>query len=271
MEIYRLWYLKQHDKVRGPFPESLICRFIILGRIGEQDEVSLDGNSWRLADEVPELATGVRNLLQMSNQPKEMDPEWTEERAKAVLRWLDDRKSPDPRADQSAIGASDHDKRSGQERRQASETVDQYAYRAWRGEFDAWLRQQRQRYGYVWLFIGVALVTATLFTLFYQPVNPIKVGLRMRPSDCAAAATKKVNWSGCSKNDTLLVGADLYGAELVGTNFKGTNLSHADLRYANLTQAHLEGADLTGAQLGEAVWTDGSICAAGSVGECKQR
>lgn len=270
MEIYRLWYLKQHDKIQGPFPESLICRFIILGRIGENDEVSQDGSYWRSADEVPELASGVRNLLQMSSRSQAADPEWSEERAKAVLRWLDDRKSPDPRARKPAEDVpSGPNQRTGQERRQAPETAEQHIYREWRGEFDAWLRQYRKRYGFVWAVLGSFVLIATLFTLFYQPVNPIKMGLEIHASNCESPAIKGVNWSGCIKDDTLLVGADLNGAELVGTSLQRTNLSHADLRHANLTQARLDNADLTGARLGEAIWTDGRICAADSVGQCK--
>lgn len=270
MEIYRLWYLKQGDKVSGPFPESLICRFIILGRISEQDEVSQDGSYWQLADDVPELAAGVRNMLQLKGGAKEADPEWTEERAKAVLRWLDDRKSPDPRTAKPVVVLPEgQDNRAGHDRRQTPETMEQHAYREWRGEFDTWLRQHGQRYGFVWLSIGIFIGVAVLFLLFYQPVTPIKVGLQIKASDCEAPASKGVNWSGCMKDDTLLVGADLNGAELVGTSFKGTNLSHADLRRANLTQARLEGTNLTGAQLGEAVWTDGRVCAADSIGRCK--
>lgn len=269
MEIYRLWYLKQQDKVQGPFPESLICRFIILGRLGEQDEVSQDGNYWRPAEDVPELASGVRTLLQHSATGKEVDPEWDEERAKAVLRWLDDRKSPDPRAQASGALPAGAEKRTGQERRQSPETVEQHVYRLWRGEFEAWLRQHRQRYGWVWLGIAIFVAIALMFVLFYQPVNPIKVGLQLTVNDCQAPAGKGVNWSGCMKDDTLLVGVDLSGAELVGTSLRNTNLSHADLRRANLSRAVLDGADLTGARLGEAIWIDGHQCAADSVGQCR--
>jgi hypothetical protein len=270
MVIYRLWYIRQGDNTQGPFPESLICRFIILGRIGEQDEVSQDGNYWQQAGDVPELIEGVRHLLSMSSRSKTPDPEWDEERAKAVLRWLDDRKSPDPRARQSPANANiGQEQRRGQDRRQTPETVEQHTYREWRGEFDAWLRQHRKRYGFVWAVIGGFVFIATLFVLFYQPVNPIKMGLEIHASNCEERARQGINWSGCVKDDTLLVGADLSGAELVGTSLQRTNLSHADLRRANLTQARLDGANLTGARLGEAVWTDGRICAADSVGQCR--
>lgn len=267
METYRLWYLRQQGTVQGPFPETLICRFIILGRIGEQDEVSLDGTYWQLADNVPELATGVRNLLQVKNDVG--DPEWSEERAKATLRWLDDRKSPDPRVHPAGTVRSGVDKRTGRDRRQTPETVEQHAYREWRGEFEAWLRHQRQHYGFVWLVVVIVMVAGSLFIAFNQPVNPIKVGLSVNPINCQSAPARGINLSGCVLDDTLLVGVDLRGAELIGTSMKRVNLNHADLRQADLTRANLSGADLTGARLGGAVWTDGRICAADSIGYCK--
>lgn len=269
MENYRLWYLRQHGKIQGPFPESLVCRFIILGRLGEQAEVSLDGAYWQPAANVPELAEGVRKLLQVQGTGTDVDPEWTEERAKAILRWLDDRKSPDPRSVRDGKKTAVDEKRTGLDRRQVPETLEQHAYREWRGEFEAWMGQQRQRYGFVWMLGGTIAVIGLLFIAFNQPVNPIKVGLRVKPIDCLAAPAKEVNWSGCVKDDTLLVGVDLIGAELVGASFRNTNLSHADLRHANLSQADLSGADLTGVQLGDATWTDGRVCAAGSMGRCE--
>ena len=44
----------------------------------------------------------------------------------------------------------------------------------------------------------------------------------------------------------------------------GCDLSGADLAGANLTNANLSGAMLNGA-----TWTDGKICAEGSIGECR--
>lgn len=252
--------------MQGPFPESLICRFLILGRLGEQDEVSQDGHHWTLAEDVPELAEGIRKLMPLPD--KSDDPEWDEERAKAVLRWLDDRKSPDPRGQDGAPPAAPQP-RTGKDRRQQPETVEQYVYREWRGEFERWLRQHHERYRWVWLSLALAVVVIMLCVIFYRPVNPIKVGLQLHASNCEAPPARGVNWSGCIKDDMLLVGADLHGAELVGTRLNRANLRQADLRRANLAQAQLAGADLSGAQLEGAIWTDGRICAAASVGHCR--
>jgi hypothetical protein len=267
--LYRTWIYRRDGKVQGPFPESLICRFMVVGRVRPQDEVSLDGSYWRKAEEVPELEEGVRSLLSAKNVTD--DPEWAEERIKATLRWLDDRKSPDPRA-RNAGYQMPHENirpRSGEDRRQNPETVEQHAYREGRNEYESWLKRQGQRYGLVIALASLVVVLIFLFTLFYRPVNPIKIDFRVQASACQATAKAGVTWSGCNKNDMLLVGADLYGAELVGTSLQRTNLSYADLRHANLSQADLGGANLVGARLGDAVWTDGRLCASDSVGACK--
>jgi uncharacterized protein YjbI with pentapeptide repeats len=47
-------------------------------------------------------------------------------------------------------------------------------------------------------------------------------------------------------------------------NFVDARLQGANLKGADLTGARFDSADLEGA-----VWTDGRVCAAGSVGSCK--
>jgi len=45
----------------------------------------------------------------------------------------------------------------------------------------------------------------------------------------------------------------------------GANLENATLTGANMSESHLDNASLTGA-----VWTDGTKCKSGSIGECKK-
>jgi uncharacterized protein YjbI with pentapeptide repeats len=61
---------------------------------------------------------------------------------------------------------------------------------------------------------------------------------------CDDPARSEVNWSECDKSDANLSGANLSGALLSGAYLSG-------------------GADLSGA-----IWTDGRVCAEGSVGSC---
>ncbi|WP_028574946.1 pentapeptide repeat-containing protein [Desulfonatronovibrio hydrogenovorans] len=78
---------------------------------------------------------------------------------------------------------------------------------------------------------------------------------------------------------TRCPGVCLQGANLAGINLQGAYLKNADLRNANLTNARLihaylygarmEGAALTNADLSRAIWTDGRVCAFGSMGVCR--
>lgn len=93
------------------------------------------------------------------------------------------------------------------------------------------------------------------------------------------------NLTSASVNDVFLAHANFEGANLANANFTRSTLTRANLRAANLSNAvfidaDLRGADLTaagivntnwaGTQLGGAIWTDGRICAAGSVGACNK-
>ena len=92
------------------------------------------------------------------------------------------------------------------------------------------------------------------------------------------------NLASASVTDVFLARADLHGTSLANADFSRSVLTNANLRAANLSNtifvnADLSGADLTGAnivsvnwtgaKLGAAIWTDGRICAPGSVGACQ--
>lgn len=271
MENYRLWYVRRGEQVQGPFPEALICRYIVLGRIVQNDALSLDSHYWRQLHELPELVDATRALIDVTESASADDVDWKEERTKAALRWLDDRKSPDPRSKEGrAVIAEAQNRRTQVDRRQAPETVEHHVYRENRAMFESWNRMRKQRYGWAVSFVVLAALLVLGAALFMQPVRPVKVGLHIiRPADCSLPAARKVNWSGCNKEGELLVGADLRGAELLGTRLKGALLTYADLTQANLGQADLTDADLKGARLGNAVWTDGRVCSADSIGICK--
>lgn len=49
---------------------------------------------------------------------------------------------------------------------------------------------------------------------------------------------------------------------------EGARFDQADLSYADLRGTYLGGLDLEGVRLSRTVWTDGRVCAEGSVGEC---
>ncbi len=63
-------------------------------------------------------------------------------------------------------------------------------------------------------------------------------------------------------------GVNLKEANLMMANLSKVNLLDADLSGANLLGANLSGATLLKAKLDNATWTDGRVCAVGSIGKC---
>ncbi|MCU7930466.1 MAG: pentapeptide repeat-containing protein [Candidatus Thiodiazotropha sp. (ex Codakia rugifera)] len=66
-----------------------------------------------------------------------------------------------------------------------------------------------------------------------------------------------------------LHGVNLQNANLMLANLAGASLFDADLSGANLRGANLLGAIIIKAKFDNAIWTDGRICAKGSIGECR--
>ncbi len=59
-----LWYTRRGVSIRGPFPEELVRRYVLLGRLGKGDEVSRDRTLWEPlsahAELIPELVLEAR-------------------------------------------------------------------------------------------------------------------------------------------------------------------------------------------------------------------
>jgi hypothetical protein len=59
------WYARRNGTVRGPFTVEHIARYILLGRIRLNDELSQDRIKWQAARDYPELFP--KELLQLSS------------------------------------------------------------------------------------------------------------------------------------------------------------------------------------------------------------
>ena len=79
----------------------------------------------------------------------------------------------------------------------------------------------------------------------------------------------RADLSGANLSEARLNGADLRQADLSDADLLRADLSEANLAGANLSGANLSGAKLSGANLSGATWSDGRVCAEGSIGECK--
>lgn len=292
----QLWYLRRGDAVEGPFPSALVGRFVILGRIRMADELSRDLQTWTPLAQLPELIPEVARA--------DPDDPVARQRLSAARRWEDERSYRDDRRE--AAGTVATDRRRGGERRQRKS--EQARHRAAVHDELAERISRRRRYRVMSGVIAIGvLVVLTSLVFLYKPADSREdVDCSRRPSpgvnwnnclmegrDIAQASLigahmKNMNLSRADLSGSQLVnadlsftvmsvanlqGADLRAARLVGAGLRGADLTGADLTQANLSYADLRGAKLDGATLDEAdlsnaVWIDGRICAAGSVGRC---
>ena len=289
-----LWYVRKNGQIRGPFPAGQIAREILLGRIRDNDELSLDSEHWRPLSALPQLV------------PEVMQHADTEEGRQHLLlaRLREDERLHDRRGPGHA--PSDSNQRHGDRR-----TVESFDVVAHRERVTRWAAEEPKEERNFLLPAAVFMITLFIlgtYFLWYRPAPPLV------ERDCQAAPAAAVNWSSCEmparslsradlsranlSNSVLrsadlhaaqlrnadlsyanlesadLHGADLRTANLKGASLRGANLSLSDLRdadlgYANLQGANLNGVNMSGAILGRAIWSDGRVCAVDSVGVCR--
>ena len=88
-------------------------------------------------------------------------------------------------------------------------------------------------------------------------------------ADFAYARIRDSNLSLAVLKQARLTGADLRGTTFAHADLAGADFGFADLSSADLTGAVIDGANFSGAILNAAVWIDGRICGARSVGVCE--
>ncbi len=276
------WYVRRGGKVVGPYPVAQIRRYVLLGRIRLDDELSHDRETWITARQYKASLTPAERRLRPAD----------EERAGQDRRHSQEGdpsrhpRGPDRRK------AEDED---SVERRERRERVVR----------SLWQQPENSRTPVV---ITIAVVLA-LIVLGYL-LTPEKT---QDLPDCGVPPGPGVNWANCIlpaadlaekdlsgarlRNTHLarsnffaarlrgadlaysqlllanlsyadLENADLKGANLKQADLRSANLRNADLSYADLTGARLGGAELAGANLENAIWIDGRTCPKGSIGSC---
>lgn len=96
--------------------------------------------------------------------------------------------------------------------------------------------------------------------------NLATVNLSKRDLVEASLAETNLRYSNLSNSD--LTKANLRESDLRNTDLTNAALTSAVLSKADLRGANLSNVDLSEANLTYAIWTDGSICQAGSIGKC---
>ena len=289
------WYFRRNGKVGGPYAAGLVKRYILLGRLSMDDELSTDKETWRAVKSVRELIPDVMK--------GDMDDPFLRERLKAAQRWADERYRGDRRYSEEEV--ANQERKVGDRRNE--ETPEMLEYREKRRKrLGIGLRGENTVLGWL-LLIGslIAIAYAAYFVYTHQSEE--------QPVDCASSPAVGVNWRNCSMEGRNLARAnvsqsELTNANLSGVNLQGANLSESNLAYvnfsianlnnanlrsamikgANFRRATLRGADLSnadlsfailtgaditnikldGANLANTIWVDGLPCAANSIGGC---
>lgn len=291
-----LWYTRKSEQIQGPFPLGLIQRWILLGRLTDDDEVSSDKKEWQRVQQHPEL---IPEVMRNCDSPE------AQERLNAARRREDER-TTDRRQSRESVGACD---RRGRDRRKA-EGLDLKIHRVNRQVSHATSSTTaRSSFFPLALLIGllIALWSAGVF-VYTVSTNPtestsiceMKLVSEGDFSNCAleGLVARGANLTHINLTNSDLHGADLHRANLVQARLAYANLSTADLSYAQLVSvnaigaalrssdlsnanlqdanfsysdlrgANLGGANLSNARFDKAIWLDGTECAVGSLGGC---
>lgn len=293
------WFTRRDGVIRGPYPAGQISRYILLGRIRESDQLSLDQHGWKEVAACQELIPDVMKLPP------------TEENIKRLMmaRMREDERCPGDRRDREPEPPQHiKERRSGGERRQIEPEL-LLRHRKLKQEIIQSVAKVSGEYKLPIIMAAIVLAGFVLSYLTRMPQQQVSV------PDCQSPATAGVNWDNCNfsgariedaslnnalirnarLDGSLLSGAslvnarldysslansdlsntDLSNAVLVGANLNGANLRNAklnkaNLAYANLSGALIEGADMSNAVLDNAIWIDQSKCASGSIGRCER-
>jgi len=279
------WYIKHGERIQGPFPNKLIGRFLILGRITQDALVSQDKVHWSPVKSYPAMV------------PEVVKEAGTAEGNRALMLAKireDERSSENKDEDDYDNRREDEEQMVRLHRQMRDDVLKRYNARP------------KKNIVYYGIAVFLLLTLAGFFIVKYS-------GEPVRLADCSSPAMPGINWSGCNKQGenlrarnlsqvnfrsakleladlsaANLQGADLsyanlsqsvlVSAQLQSSNLKGANLRQANLRRANLTGADLSYAELVGSQLegtvlkqaifDHSIWVNGETCLAGSVGAC---
>ncbi len=289
-----LWYVRRGAKLQGPFPCGTVRRFVLLGRVLMDDEVSSDQESWKPVSMVPDVVPPEVRKAALDGNIERLIPAHMRE---------DERTGRERRSAEDDLKFQE--RRAGERRQDESEVLQKH--RQAREDLQH-LQEQKER-PYIGILVTVLLIVLLIGGGLYLGAPPT-----VAEPDCQAPPAPGVNWRNCNFDRLQAEGVDLSGAiinsvmlrqaQLSGSNFRDSdlmyaNLSGSDLSYAEFTNARMKGvdvqhsdltyADLSGADLSfanfrnaklggakftdtildSAIWIDGSTCQIGSVGACR--
>lgn len=231
-----LWYIRNEKGVKGPFTIGMVQRFVLIGRLKPDDEVSLDKKTWQSVMHVPDITPEeMRNIHSDDDQQRLL---------MAQLR--EDERSRDRRHGESSEFQG---RRNSEDRRQV-EDINTRIHREIKNKSMSFYLADRRFLLPTTLSILLVIGLVILAVFVYLESDKQVV----QSPDCNSVPAAGVNWNHCQMEGVQLLGKDLQGAHFNNTNLTAANLgdtklNNADLAYANLGLAVLRHADLQGASL----------------------
>ena len=158
MTSKQLWYTRRDKEIRGPFPAGLITRYILLGRIQDTDELSVDQVSWQQVNCFPELIPEELKVdLSVAENMENL----------RIARMREDEREIRDRRSQRTVGEDTYkQKRSGKERRKA-ESDETIRHREIKDQLLASLREKKKEIyvsRFVWLTFVLTLIAFFILT-----------------------------------------------------------------------------------------------------------
>lgn len=111
------WYARRNGTVRGPFEDEYVSRYILLGRIRLNDELSRDGSKWQPVTDFPQLLP--RQLTRLEN--------WDDYQKLVMARIKYDERISD-RRQRNGARLSGRERRAGKERRSVDNNTQFFRY-----------------------------------------------------------------------------------------------------------------------------------------------
>lgn len=155
MSSKQLWYTRRDREIRGPFPAGQITRYILLGRMNEADQLSVDQISWQPVSKMPEL---IPEELKLDLSIPE-----NQEKLRIARMREDEREAGDRREKQQKNNAKEDNDyiRRGNDRR-SSESPDVIRHREIKTQLLESLREKK-RQDYIPRILGAMFVLGLIF------------------------------------------------------------------------------------------------------------
>jgi len=298
-----LWYLRRDGNVTGPFPVGQISSYILLGRVRDPDELSTDLTEWKKLSELPELVPSVMRDVTSQEALERLKLTYLHEDE----RLPGDRRQRRKIGDDARSAEPTSSRRGSDRRGPEPEDIQQHraVHATLRQRFNTTIAKYS---ALPLLVIVVVAVTGWSWLLWFRPPpekitapdcasvsgpkvnwsycnlanrtlaganlaeanldNAVLTGANLQDAVLPGANLSYANLDGANLHNAVLRGAQIKGAMLRKADLSRSLLENADMSYADLHGANLQGAALTGADLSRAIWTDGRVCAVGSVGSC---